>query len=210
FEHAARAFKAKKVTIVGMPVRKGIAPADRKAHAELRLLIFGGSQGARGINQVVSEAIVHGGPWLESVQIVHQTGRLDFEATEAKYKAAKVPAWVTVLPYLDDMDIRYQWADVVVCRAGASTVAELAAAQKCAVMIPFPFASDQHQQKNAESLVARDAGQMILQKDFTVSRFISLIEEFKRNPHQIAKFEKNIAGFHRPEAAEFIAGQLLE
>lgn len=211
FEHAARSFKQKKVTIVGMPVRKGIQPAIRKAHSELRVLIFGGSQGARGINQVISDAIVHGGPWLESVQIVHQTGRIDFESVESKYKkAGVVPSQsVSVLPYLDDMDKRYEWADVVICRAGASTVAELAAAQKCAVLIPFPFAADQHQQHNAESLVAKEAGQMILQKDFTVSRFISLIEEFKRNPHSIAKFENNIGQFHRPEAAEFIADQLL-
>ncbi|HEX4923399.1 MAG TPA: undecaprenyldiphospho-muramoylpentapeptide beta-N-acetylglucosaminyltransferase [Bdellovibrionales bacterium] len=208
FEHAAKAFGGKNVTLVGMPVRKGIVPHSRPGHQTLRVLVFGGSQGARGINTVVSDAVVRGGAWLNGVEVVHQTGRHDFEAIKEKYKNA--PPNVSVHAYLDDMDKRYQWADVVICRAGASTVAELAAAQKCAVLIPFPFAADQHQQKNAESLVAKNAAQMVLQQDFTVERFIAILEAFKAEPSKIAVYERNIAQFHKPEAAEFIAQQLLD
>lgn len=208
FEHAAKIFGGRNVTLVGMPIRKGIAPFSRPAHQTLRVLVFGGSQGARGINTVVSDAVVRGGPWLNGVELVHQTGRHDIDWVQEKYKNA--PSNVTVLAYLDDMEKRYQWADVVICRAGASTVAELAAAQKCSVLIPFPFAADQHQQKNAESLVAKDAAQMVLQKDFTVEKFVAILEAFKAEPAKIAGYERNIAQFHKPEGAEFIAQQLLD
>jgi UDP-N-acetylglucosamine--N-acetylmuramyl-(pentapeptide) pyrophosphoryl-undecaprenol N-acetylglucosamine transferase len=207
FENAARAFKKSKVTFVGMPVRKGFSQKTRPSHSTLRILVTGGSQGARGINKVISEAVIRGGTWSEGVELVHQTGRLDIEWAREKYKSA--PPGFSVLPYLDDMEARFEWADLVFSRSGASTVAELAASQKCAVLIPFPWASDNHQQKNAESLVEKQAALMVLQDDFTVERFIAIVEDFKKNRDKITFFERNISAFHRPLAAEFIAAQLL-
>lgn len=207
FQNAGAFFNSSKVTYVGMPVRKQIGAKPRSAHQRLRVLVFGGSQGARGINVVVAKAVAQGGAWMNDVELVHQTGKFDFEMVREQYKNA--PPQFSVLPYLDDMDQRYAWADIVICRSGASTVAELAAAQKCAVLVPFPFAADNHQQKNAESLVEKNAAQMILQNDFTVERFLSLISDFKAQPERIKEFETRIAKFHKPEAAEFIANELL-
>lgn len=206
FENAARIFGSKKVTFVGMPVRSEIQPRPRNEHPNLRVLVFGGSQGARGINMVVAQAVAQGGPWMNGVELVHQTGKFDFENVKKSYE--KAPPGFSVHLYLDDMDQRYAWADIVICRSGASTVAELAAAHKCAVLVPFPHAADNHQQKNAESLVEKKAAQMIVQNDFTLERFLALIEEFKKNRPLIRDYENRISQFHKPGAAEFIASHL--
>jgi UDP-N-acetylglucosamine--N-acetylmuramyl-(pentapeptide) pyrophosphoryl-undecaprenol N-acetylglucosamine transferase len=206
FENAGKIFPSSKVTYVGMPIRKEIAPRSREAHSKLRVLVFGGSQGARGINTVVAQAVAQGGSWMEGIELVHQTGKLDFEKIKESYVGA--PEGFSVLPYLDDMDQRYAWADIVICRSGASTVAELAAAQKCAILIPFPFASDNHQEKNAESLVEKGAAQMVLQKDFTLEKFLALMEDFTTHPEKIRLYEERIAGFHKAGSAEFIASAL--
>src|SRR5207302_1304471 len=94
--------------------------------------------------------------------------------------------------------------------AGASTLAELAACQKAAVIVPFPWATDNHQQENAETLAKENAAFMILQKDFTAQKLISVIEDFKENPSKITEYEKRIAKFFKPQSAETIAQFIME
>lgn len=209
FDGSRKFFKTKKVVSIGMPLRSGIVPKPRAAHDKLRVLIFGGSQGARAINNVVSDSVVRGGDWVKSVEIVHQTGPVDFENIKKKYDQVS-GLKIDVQPFLYDMEIRYGWADVVFCRGGASTIAEVAAARKAAVIIPFPQATDDHQLKNAESLVIQNAAILVIQKDFTVEKFISLVTEFQKTPGKIEKLEANIQQFHRPNASDEISDYLLQ
>ena len=143
--------------VVGMPVRDGLMPQPRSKHDRVRVLVFGGSQGARPINNIVFEAVKKGGDWLSRVEMVHQIGTREFQKFKDAYKALTFhsDAKVECVEFLYDMPQRYAWADIVVCRAGASTVAELAACQKSAVLVPFPEAADNHQQHNAEALLKK-------------------------------------------------------
>ncbi len=205
---ASRKFLVTRDTVaLGMPLRKNISHVPRTPSSRLRILVFGGSQGARGINITVSDAVVKGGSWLSKVEIVHQTGVHDFEGVKKKYQAAS--SSVEVHQFLYDMDKRYAWADLVVCRSGASTVAEIAAAQKAAVFIPFPFAADDHQKKNAESLATDGAALLVVQKEFSPDKFIALVEDFLANPLKISQMEARVAKFHKPNASDEIARQLL-
>jgi UDP-N-acetylglucosamine--N-acetylmuramyl-(pentapeptide) pyrophosphoryl-undecaprenol N-acetylglucosamine transferase len=218
FEDAAKYLKAKNISRTGLPVRSskrrpaGYLPAA--AGARLKVLVFGGSQGARAINTVVAEAFKRGGEILEQVELVHQTGTADFAKVRDIYSeiANAYPlagVKIECLEYLHDMDSRYAWADLVVCRAGASTVAEICAARKAAVFIPLPTAADNHQQRNAEVLERKSAGVMILQKDFTPESFSKLISDFHIHREKLANLEKNVAQFDFEHADDDIAAHLL-
>lgn len=208
FEEARKYLKAKNVTQSGLPVRATMVPAPRKSDGPLRVLVFGGSQGARFINSTVSDAIRgHAGDWLEGVELVHQTGPSDFHAMKAKYEGA--PEHIQVFEYLHDMDQRYAWADVVICRAGASTVAEICACQKAAIFIPLPTAADNHQQKNAEVLSRADAALMFLQKDLTPDILRETLKKFRDDRSFVRRFEENVRKFQFPNAAEKIVERML-
>ncbi|MGE3973014.1 MAG: undecaprenyldiphospho-muramoylpentapeptide beta-N-acetylglucosaminyltransferase [Bdellovibrionales bacterium] len=207
FEASQEFLKTKKMISLGMPLRAGIEAHPREVHSSLRVLIFGGSLGARGINTTVSEAVVRGGKWLEGVEIVHQTGATDFEVVKQKYESAG--SRVDVQPFLYDMQQRYAWADLVFCRSGASTVAEIASAQKAAVFIPFPQAADDHQKKNAEILSQNGAAVLVVQKEFTPQKFIELVEYYKEHPADIQKLQEKVKAFHRPNASEVISDIIL-
>jgi UDP-N-acetylglucosamine--N-acetylmuramyl-(pentapeptide) pyrophosphoryl-undecaprenol N-acetylglucosamine transferase len=211
FEDAGRFLHSKHVTRAGVPIRSSILPQARTPHPNLRVLVFGGSQGARAINNIISESVQTGGAWLDGVDLVHQTGPYDFARISQLYQA--LPAaqrdHVQCFEYLHDMDQRYHWADIVVCRAGASTVAEITAAQKAAVFIPLPTAADNHQQKNAEVLLRKKAAEMVLQKDFTPQRFQAIITDFHTHPERIAQLEEEIGQFQFTKAAERVVERLL-
>ena len=210
FDEAKEILKMKRMRRIGIPVRKEIELLDKKGSSlgkSFKILVFGGSQGARGINFAVCEAICRGGDWLDDVEIIHQTGRLDFPQMLKKYNKAQFK--VDVREYLSAIHEQYDWADLVLCRAGASTIAELAAAQKPAVLVPFPFAADNHQQRNAEVLVKKEAAKMVLQNDFTADKFIQMVNKFKKNRMELDILSKNIRSFHRPNAANEIAQLLL-
>ena len=160
FDEAARFLNARKTTKAGLPVRANMMPGQHApliavtSTRPLRILVFGGSQGARFINNLVCDSVMEsvrsGDDWLRDIEIVHQTGATDHARLVEAYKGA--PSQVQVFEYLHDMDARYLWADLVVCRSGASTVAEIAACEKAAIFIPLPTAADDHQRKNAEVL----------------------------------------------------------
>ncbi len=211
FEEAGRHLHARKLTPSGLPVRAAMVPTPRThGHRPLRILVFGGSQGARFINNLVSAAVKTGG-WLEGVELVHQTGPLDFARIKESYAGA--PQAFQVLEYLHDMDQRYAWADLVVCRAGASTVAEICACQKAAIFIPLPTAADDHQRKNAEVLARVDAALVFLQNDpkneLTPARFRETLERFRDDRSLIERMEQNVRQFQFPNAAEKIVARLL-
>jgi UDP-N-acetylglucosamine--N-acetylmuramyl-(pentapeptide) pyrophosphoryl-undecaprenol N-acetylglucosamine transferase len=171
FEQALPFFRGKGV-VTGNPVRREFFEIPRKQRepGKFSLLIFGGSQGARAINEGMIAAL----PSLESLKatlrIKHQTGPADFEKVKRAYGDAGWNKHVEVTSYIDNMMSDFAAADLVICRAGATTTAELIAAGKASIMIPFPFAADDHQRKNAEALVTAGASRMILQKDLSGER----------------------------------------
>jgi len=215
FEEAAKFLKSTSIAQVGIPIRKevealakseNVTAEGEKNSQEFHILVFGGSQGARSINQAVQAAVLRGGPWLQNTRIIHQTGPLDFPAVSEAYRGV---GNVEAHEYLYQIEKNYQWADLIICRAGASTVAEVAASGKPAIFIPLPWAADDHQRKNAESLYEQKAAVMILQKDLSPELLIQKIEELKKDSQAREDMRKNLAKFYKPHAAEKMAELLL-
>lgn len=212
FPESAKYFSREDVTAVGLPVRAQMQarPHEPLAGRHFRVLIFGGSQGARAINNVVRDALMTDRSWYGDIDFVHQIGNADFAGIESAYqKLGTIAANVSYFRYLDDMEARYAWADLVICRGGISTLSELAACQRASVIVPLPSAADNHQQKNAETLVNANAAKMILQKDFNPDSFRKIILEFKSHPEKIVEMEKNVRQFYRPNAAEEISKMIV-
>lgn len=208
FDEARKHMHGKNFVKVGLPVRKEIRDTRIPPNqGTFNILVFGGSQGARAINKCISQAVKEGGDWLEGLQIVHQTGPHDF--AEVKQIYADLAPKIQAFEFLNDMDQRYQWAHLVICRAGASTVAEICACCRPAVFIPLPSAADNHQQRNAEVLVRAGAADMVLQQDFSPSSLKNLIMEYKRNPDQLELMAQKLKDFQSPNAAEHTAEELL-
>ncbi|HPX11649.1 MAG TPA: UDP-N-acetylglucosamine--N-acetylmuramyl-(pentapeptide) pyrophosphoryl-undecaprenol N-acetylglucosamine transferase, partial [Syntrophales bacterium] len=159
-------FDGKKAVLAGNPVRRGFvdAPAEKRDRdGRFTVLVYGGSQGAKAINDAVLAALPLFRDRGEDIVLIHQTGAADYERVRAAYERAGAAG--EVHSFIDDMAAFYDRADLLVCRAGATTVAEITARGKAAVFIPFPFAVGDHQTKNAEVLVRQGAAEMILQKD---------------------------------------------
>ena len=175
-------FKTKAVQ-VGNPVRQDITslanPQERNKDraGALRVLVFGGSLGAARLNEIVPEAcakvIEH-----KELHIKHQAGPGNFEQTRENYAQLKVKA--EVLEYIDNMPEMYAWADLVICRAGAMTIAELAAAGVASVLVPYPFAVDDHQTFNAKYLSDKGAAILIQQKDLSLEKLVDVMSLMDR------------------------------
>jgi UDP-N-acetylglucosamine--N-acetylmuramyl-(pentapeptide) pyrophosphoryl-undecaprenol N-acetylglucosamine transferase len=208
FEEAKKYLNNKKIQVFGMPVRAEIESAVKsgKNDNKFHLFSFGGSQGSRVISTALSDAILAKGVWTRDLQVVHQIGALDFTKLQAKYQGYEDT--VTALEFIYDMPKFYSWADLVVCRGGASTIAELAAYGVVPIIIPLP-AADGHQQKNAESLVNAGAGAMILQKDLSVQKLIDEIQKLRNDASLRSKMAENIKKFYVPKAANKIAQEIL-
>lgn len=210
FEEAKRFLHSREIEIVGLPVRDALEAESKtqkvKSDEFFHVLIFGGSQGARAINQIVSEAILSGYEWRKNIKFIHQTGPHDFSEVQKKYIDQKQ---IEVRDYIHDMEKQYSWADLVICRAGASTVAEIAACGKAALFIPLPWAADDHQVKNAKTLVDAGAAEMILQKDLNKDVLISKIQELSQNRTKLKSFESQVKMFYKAKAADRMADLLL-
>lgn len=190
----------------GNPVRAEISaiapPAQRFAdrRGPLRLLVVGGSLGAAALNSVVPQALALL-PVDSRPLVVHQAGAKNIETLQAAYAAAAVPA--ELRPYIEDMAAEYAAADVVICRAGAMTVAELSAAGVASVLVPFPHAVDDHQTANARYLSSRQAGMLLPQAELTPQRLADLLSSFTR-PSLLAMAEAARA-LGRPDATQAVA-----
>lgn len=209
FGDAKRHLKNKNIIQAGMPVREEIEKAVHESNKDekFHLLAFGGSQGSRVINNCLNEAIISGGDWTKNLSVVHQLGSADFARVSAQYAGA--PCEVQPFEFIFDMPKYYKWADIIVSRGGASTIAEAAAFGIIPIIVPLP-AADNHQQKNAESLVAKNAGRMILQKDLSPDRLIAEIESLRRDKTLREQMIQNIKNFYIPQAATTIAKEILQ
>lgn len=207
FEQATAIFSevgaADRVRNTGVPLREKLvatfagAQARRVAESPFRLLVAGGSQGARQINNAMIEAA----PRLDAarIEIFHQAGEADRERTETAYRAAGVKA--EVVGFEPDMPARYRWADLALCRSGALSVAELALAGLPALLVPYPFAADDHQTANAAALVAAGAAQMLDENPLGGERVVRALREIFEIPEQIAAMGDSAAKLARPDAA---------
>ncbi len=199
FEEAIPFF-GKKGIVTGNPVRGEFFEIPPKARGdEFHVLIFGGSQGARAINNAMAEALPLLEPHAQKLTITHQTGEADFERIRDAYAASKFSA--DVRPFISDIFVEFGKADLVICRAGATTCAELSAAGKASIMVPFPLAADDHQRKNAEALQKAGASKVILQKDLTAASIAAEVSQLMNEPDSITQMEAAAKKLGRPDAA---------
>ena len=202
FEQALPYFRGKGV-VTGNPVRREFfeIPAKHRESGKLSLLIFGGSQGARAINEAMVAAL----PLLKSLPVVlrikHQTGAADFEKVKAAYAAAGWDENAEVRSYIDNMMQDFAEADLVICRAGATTTAELIAAGKASIMVPFPYAADDHQRKNAEALQSAGAARMIVQQELSGERLVKELNELIQTPEKLTQMEEASRSLAHGDAA---------
>jgi UDP-N-acetylglucosamine--N-acetylmuramyl-(pentapeptide) pyrophosphoryl-undecaprenol N-acetylglucosamine transferase len=197
---------------VGNPVREAIAavPAPNVRLADhggpLRLLVLGGSQGARALNTAVPAAVAALG---RPVEVRHQCGERLADEARAAYAEAGIAA--SLEPFIADMAQAYAWADVVVCRAGALTLAELCAVGVASVLVPFPAAVDDHQTRNAEYLVEQGAARLLPQGGGDLAeRLRAVLAELAADPALRRRMADAARGLARPDAAERVAAIVLE
>ncbi len=211
FPDAAVYFPRAKVHDLGNPIRRallenflkpgGSGPCDDPS--AFRLLVLGGSQGARRINETVPAATaLLSAPLRARLCVTHQTGASDNGQAAQAYQLAGVRA--DVVAFIDDMSRAYQEANLLVCRAGASTLAELTVCHRAAILIPFPFAADDHQTRNASVLVAAGAAVLIPERELTPARLAGEIEALAAAPDRLRAMEHAAAHLGRPEAARDI------
>jgi UDP-N-acetylglucosamine--N-acetylmuramyl-(pentapeptide) pyrophosphoryl-undecaprenol N-acetylglucosamine transferase len=181
FESARPFFSSSKVKTIGTPIRQAFvldhppAPPQALAH----LLVFGGSQGAHAINSAMLDAVERSEILRKSVTLTHQTGANDYERIRQGYE--QLGMQVDVQPFLFDMPKELAKADLVVCRAGASTLAELAAYGKVGILIPLPHATHNHQEMNARAMEQSGAARMLRQSDLNGQKLAEEIEQIMQD-----------------------------
>lgn len=200
-------FPAGKCTLSGNPVREEILGVEAKQglSAPPTLLVVGGSQGAVALNRAVTEAL----PRLKALglYIIHQCGEADVERVKTCY--ADAGANGEVLSFIDNMSGAYARADLVLCRAGATTLAELTAMGKGAILVPFPHATDNHQEINARYLEHHGAARVILESNLTGDGLARLIETLLADPASFSAMDKSAKELGRPDASDRVAGGIL-
>jgi len=208
YEISAHAW-GKKAVVTGCPVRaEFFSIAPRKPQKPFRLLITGGSQGALPINRTIVDALDRLALRKNDLSIVHQTGERDYNAVRTAYARREINA--EVAPFLTNMAERFAWADVVVCRAGAITAAEIAAAGRAAIFIPFGAATDSHQLRNAQEMQRAGAGRLIPERELTAERLLSEIFALVDQPDQMEKQSAAARSLARPNATRDIVNLIEE
>jgi len=208
FEESKKYFPRTKTLLTGNPIRKEFLAAltEDKARGEKKdrftLLIFGGSAGAHRINRAMIEALGDLQGMKSSLKIIHQTGKEDFSFVSREYREKGFDALVK--PFFEDLPVYYRLADLVVCRSGAGTVAELAVCGKAALLIPYPYAAHDHQLINARKLVDVGAARMILDQELNGKIMAQVILHLHDHPEERSKMEEAIQRLARPRAAEEI------
>ena len=213
FPQTAAVFPTRKAVCTGNPVRwkSGSIQEDSVSlgapKTQSTLLIFGGSAGARRLNHTLPRALALLGQDRENVRIVHQTGKADHAEVMATYTQLGLRA--EVVPFIDNMKEMYQATDLVVCRAGATTIAELTSLGKPAILIPYPYAVDNHQRANAEILVQAGAAHMVLDAELTPERMCDEIRPLITNPTRLAEMGRAAITVGRPDATTAVVRECL-
>jgi UDP-N-acetylglucosamine--N-acetylmuramyl-(pentapeptide) pyrophosphoryl-undecaprenol N-acetylglucosamine transferase len=208
YEISARTWGAKAV-VTGCPVRPEFQTiAQRVPQKPLRMLITGGSQGALPVNRAFVDAMNFLATRKNEMSIVHQTGERDYDAVRTAYARHEILA--EVVPFLGNMPERFAWADIIVCRAGAITAAEVAAAGRAAIFIPFGRATDSHQLRNAQEMARQGAGRVITEQELTGERLSKEIFALLDSPEQIERMSMAARKLSWPNATRDIVNLIEE
>ncbi len=184
------AYFGNRAVVTGNPIRPEFKSIHAKVHsAPYTILIFGGSQGAQSINRAVIEALDNLADWKNRLKFVHQTGERQLDEVKRAYSAKGFDA--DVRTFFNNFHEQYAAADLIVSRSGATTVAEIKAAGRAAILIPFPFAADDHQTKNARAMSDENAAILISNSDLHGKRLADAIRELLGDPKRLAEIETN-------------------
>jgi UDP-N-acetylglucosamine--N-acetylmuramyl-(pentapeptide) pyrophosphoryl-undecaprenol N-acetylglucosamine transferase len=203
FGEADRAFNRGRTMLTGNPLRRGMEDCPPMGQGKQTLLVFGGSRGARAINQAMVEALPLLDEFRDRLDIVHQTGADDLETVRKGYHDA---GWqgAEVVPFINDMAAAYARAHLVVCRAGATTLAELTVCGRPAILIPYPHAAADHQTANARALTRKGAGLMLAQSDLTGERLALLAGNLLKDQERLLFMSSVALSLGRRGAADLI------
>lgn len=206
FEQTAR-FYGSKARLTGHPVRRAFYEVRPKHHAlPFTILVLGGSQGSTAINRCVVESLrLFAG---QTVGFIHQTGERDYNAVRQAYEDRGIPA--EVHPFVEDVPNAFARADLIISRSGASAVAELAAAGKASILVPFAAAAEQHQVENATVLERAGAARLVLQSQLTPEHLVKEVGELLGSPERLEGMERAARRLARPDAAARIADLIEE
>ncbi len=210
----SRNFFPKDLTLLtGNPLRRQILESlenqsgKEGAGSNFHVLVFGGSRGAHAVNMAVVAALPRLKTMGAKLTVTHQTGVDDLQSVRGSYHAAAIQA--EVIPFIDNMAAEYMKADLIVCRAGATTIAEVTACGKSCIFIPFPHAVDDHQRRNAEALLKEDAGFMLLERELVDDSLGQLILELAHAPEKVEHVARNARRIARLDAASLIVDEML-
>ncbi|MDA8163031.1 MAG: undecaprenyldiphospho-muramoylpentapeptide beta-N-acetylglucosaminyltransferase [Desulfobacteraceae bacterium] len=212
-ERARAFFPRNKVVVTGNPVRMSLFANSRQKDeivkdGRLRLLVIGGSQGASGLNRLVVSAIGLLSKSGVMLEVVHQSGPADVGMVQTSYEETRVAA--KVYPFINDMARAYSWADLVICRAGAGTIAELSALGKPAILIPYPHAAGRHQDANAKALADEGAALYFSEEEIGGVKMASEIQALIEEPTRLKNIGCRAKGLGRPDAADAIVRVLMD
>ncbi|MBS3909352.1 MAG: undecaprenyldiphospho-muramoylpentapeptide beta-N-acetylglucosaminyltransferase [Actinobacteria bacterium] len=212
--------RGKRVEVTGNPIRREILDAHREAAVKAfgldekrkTLLVFGGSRGARKINEAVVEAY---DTWRhnDGLQIVHATGKINFELVKRAIEDMRRgddSLRYDALPYIDDMSVAYAGSDLLVCRSGATTIAEISAKGLPAILIPYPYATDNHQEKNARSLKDTGAAEVILDRELSGDALREMVDSLISDEGRLRAMREASLAFGKPDADENLAALVFE
>jgi UDP-N-acetylglucosamine--N-acetylmuramyl-(pentapeptide) pyrophosphoryl-undecaprenol N-acetylglucosamine transferase len=213
-EESRKFFPKDRVVLTGNPLRRQILEAirgngDREgARDAFHILVFGGSRGAHAVNMNMIASLPLLAGCGERLTVTHQTGVDDLEAVREAYRTTGVKG--EVVPFIDNMAAAYRSADLIVCRAGATTIAEVTACGKACVFIPFPHAVDDHQRKNAEALLKKGAGFMLLERELSGESLARMIIGLMEHPEQVAAAGDRAREQARLDAAKLIVDEMIQ
>jgi len=214
-EESAKFFPKDCTLLTGNPLRKQILEMltgnvqEQQQSETFQLFIFGGSQGAHALNIALPQAVAQLSPEYQArLKITHQTGEADLQQVQAAYQANGIEA--DVRPFIDDMATAYHRAELIICRAGATTIAEVTALGKACLFVPFPHATDDHQRKNAEALLKKGACEMLVEQEIGGKGLSNAIARLMENRYALKLIAENAAALARLDAAKVIVDQMLE
>jgi UDP-N-acetylglucosamine--N-acetylmuramyl-(pentapeptide) pyrophosphoryl-undecaprenol N-acetylglucosamine transferase len=199
FEQTKNKFPGGRVILTGNPVRREILDSRGTAHrARLTVLVFGGSQGAKAINTAFLDALEYLADIRDNIRIIHQTGDADYTTVKETYERKGIKA--DVYRFIENIAEAYSQADIVICRAGATSIAEITAMGIASILIPYPFAANNHQETNARCLADKGAAIMLKQGEIIGDALAVLIKRFYKSPDELKKIRANAEAFGMPDA----------
>ena len=211
FEESGSYFEKKKVILTGNPVRRELflkRSNGPEAKDKFTALVVGGSQGAQAINKIFVEALAFLSDKQKRIEVIHQTGKGDYERVIEDYRGRGLKG--EIAPFINDMGDAYNRADIVVSRAGATTIFELAALGKPSILIPYPYATNRHQEINAGALVRAGGAEMILQEDLTAEGLANTFIRYMDNRMVLKEMGERAHQISQLDAAAVIVDRITE